>query len=64
MAALGIAAIGSALGTGTAGMAAIGVWKKHMLKGKALFYITRFCRCSYFSNHLRNAIDEFDSRFS
>lgn len=43
MAALGIAAIGSALGTGTAGMAAIGVWKKAYAQGKsALFTLLVF----------------------
>lgn len=38
-AALGFAAIGSALGTGTAGMAAIGAWKKCYLQGKAAPFI-------------------------
>lgn len=33
-AALAVAAIGSALGTGTAGMAAIGAWKKCFAQGK------------------------------
>jgi len=38
-AALGFAAIGSALGTGTAGMAGIGAWKKCYLQGKAAPFI-------------------------
>lgn len=43
MAALGIAAVGSAIGTGTAGMAAIGVWKKAYAQGKgALFTLLVF----------------------
>ena len=43
MAALGLAAVGSALGCGTAGMAAIGAWKKAYLKGKnALFTLLIF----------------------
>ena len=37
--ALGFAAIGSALGTGTAGMAGIGAWKKCYLQGKAAPFI-------------------------
>ncbi len=42
-AALGLAAVGSALGCGTAGMAAIGAWKKAYLKGKgALFTLLIF----------------------
>ena len=41
--ALGLAAVGSALGCGTAGMAAIGAWKKAYLKGKnALFTLLIF----------------------
>ena len=38
--ALGFAAIGSALGTGTAGMAGIGAWKNAIYRGKQhpLFY--------------------------
>ena len=43
VAALGLAAVGSALGCGTAGMAAIGAWKKAYLKGKnALFTLLIF----------------------
>ncbi|HQB65807.1 MAG TPA: V-type ATP synthase subunit K, partial [Fibrobacteraceae bacterium] len=43
MASLGIAAIGSALGTGIAGAAAIGVWKKAYAQGKsALFTLLVF----------------------
>ena len=43
VAALGLAAMGSALGCGTAGMAAIGAWKKAYLKGKnALFTLLVF----------------------
>ena len=38
-AALGFAAIGSALGAGTAGMAGIGAWKKCYLQGKAAPFI-------------------------
>lgn len=38
-AALGFAAMGSALGTGTAGMAGIGAWKKCYLQGKAAPFI-------------------------
>lgn len=38
-AALGISAIGSALGTGTAGMAAIGAWKKCFAQSKAAPFI-------------------------
>jgi len=38
-AALGFAAIGSALGTGTAGMAGIGAWKKCYLQGKPAPFI-------------------------
>lgn len=38
-AALGFSAIGSALGTGTAGMAGIGAWKKCYLQGKAAPFI-------------------------
>ena len=38
-AALAFAAIGSALGTGTAGMAGIGAWKKCYLQGKAAPFI-------------------------
>jgi V/A-type H+/Na+-transporting ATPase subunit K len=42
-ASLGLAAVGSALGCGTAGMAAIGAWKKAYLKGKnALFTLLIF----------------------
>lgn len=42
-ASLGIAALGSALGCGTAGMSAIGAWKKAYLKGKgALFTLLIF----------------------
>ncbi|WP_372796179.1 V-type ATP synthase subunit K [Pontiella sp.] len=37
--ALGFGAIGSALGTGTAGMAGIGAWKKCYLQGKAAPFI-------------------------
>ena len=37
--ALGFAAVGSALGTGTAGMAGIGAWKKCYLQGKAAPFI-------------------------
>ncbi|MDD3277192.1 MAG: hypothetical protein PHP93_09100 [Kiritimatiellales bacterium] len=37
--ALGFAAIGSALGTGTAGMAGIGAWKKCYAQGKAAPFI-------------------------
>ena len=37
--ALSFAAIGSALGTGTAGMAGIGAWKKCYLQGKAAPFI-------------------------
>ena len=37
--ALGFAAIGSALGTGTAGMAGIGAWKKCYLQGKPAPFI-------------------------
>ena len=36
---LGFAAIGSALGTGTAGMAGIGAWKKCYAQGKAAPFI-------------------------
>ena len=43
VAALGLSAFGSALGCGTAGMAAIGAWKKAYLKGKnALFTLLIF----------------------
>lgn len=43
VAALGLAALGSALGCGTAGMSAIGAWKKAYLKGKnALFTLLIF----------------------
>ena len=43
IAALGLAAVGSALGCGTAGIAAIGAWKKAYLKGKnALFTLLIF----------------------
>ena len=43
VAALGLSAVGSALGCGTAGMAAIGAWKKAYLKGKnALFTLLIF----------------------
>ena len=43
VAALGLSALGSALGCGTAGMAAIGAWKKSYLKGKnALFTLLIF----------------------
>ncbi|MCI5600450.1 MAG: V-type ATP synthase subunit K [Hallerella sp.] len=43
VATLGLAAVGSALGCGTAGMAAIGAWKKAYLKGKnALFTLLIF----------------------
>ena len=38
-AALSFAAIGSALGTGTAGMAGIGAWKKCYLQGKPAPFI-------------------------
>jgi V/A-type H+-transporting ATPase subunit K len=38
-AALGLAAVGSALGTGTAGMAAIGAWKKCYAQSKAAPFI-------------------------
>ena len=38
-AALSFAAIGSALGTGTAGMASIGAWKKCYLQGKPAPFI-------------------------
>lgn len=38
-AALGMAAIGSSLGTGTAGMAAIGAWKKCYAQSKAAPFI-------------------------
>ncbi len=38
-AALGISAIGSALGTGTAGMAAVGAWKKCFAQSKAAPFI-------------------------
>ena len=42
-ASLGLAAVGSALGCGMAGMAAIGAWKKAYLKGKnALFTLLIF----------------------
>ncbi len=42
-AALGLSALGSALGCGTAGMAAIGAWKKAYLKGKnAIFTLLIF----------------------
>ncbi len=37
--AVALAAIGSALGTGTAGMAGIGAWKKCYLQGKAAPFI-------------------------
>lgn len=37
--ALGFAAIGSALGTGTAGMAGVGAWKKCYLQGKSAPFI-------------------------
>lgn len=36
---LALAAVGSALGTGAAGMAAIGAWKKAMLQNKATPFI-------------------------
>ena len=43
VAALGLAAVGSALGCGTAGMAAIGAWKKAYAQGKsALFTLLVF----------------------
>ena len=43
VAALGLAAFGSALGCGTAGMAAIGAWKKAYAQGKsALFTLLVF----------------------
>ena len=43
VASLGLAAVGSALGCGTAGIAAIGAWKKAYLKGKnALFTLLIF----------------------
>lgn len=42
-ASLGLSAVGSALGCGVAGMAAIGAWKKSYLKGKnALFTLLIF----------------------
>lgn len=42
-AALGFAAVGSAMGCSTAGMAAIGAWKKSFLKGKnAMFTLLVF----------------------
>ncbi|OGG96886.1 MAG: V-type ATP synthase subunit K [Candidatus Lambdaproteobacteria bacterium RIFOXYD12_FULL_49_8] len=37
--ALTLAALGSALGTGTTGMAAVGAWRKSFLKGKAAPFI-------------------------
>ena len=40
--ALGFAAIGSALGTGTAGMAGIGAWKKCYLRKAAPFILLVF----------------------
>ena len=40
---LGLAAVGSALGTGAAGMAAVGAWKKALSQGKpAPFILTSF----------------------
>ena len=56
---LSIASIGSAIGTGIAGMAAIGAWKKMIISGqKAATALLIFCRCATFPGHLWNDFEK------
>ena len=54
---MGIAAIGSAIGIGTAGQGAIGAWKRCYVNNKPAPFILTVCRCSFDSDYLRFSFD-------